>query len=136
MKLHLRLSFAILVFAQSGAWAQQSASPDDSLNSSQIYQLIGGACPGMVNSIMNRMQGQAALEARAVNTDQVCKCTEERYLFDSRLQNYLDTDKTKLKERLNSAHLKSYFIVRLAESVFSCLSADMELSLQATSPEK
>jgi len=93
-------------------------------------------CPATVNQMGAEAILGPALSKRPINSREVCNCAEGEFSSDKRLQEFLTVDALALQQRVQSEHLKSYVALRLMQSILVCLSADMELSLRATSPSE
>ncbi len=111
----------------------------------EIAPVLGGkklteemlrVCPDMVKQMASAAILESALTKRPINTKEVCNCTYGEVGSDKRLQEFLTADPLALQQRLESEHLKSYATLRVIQSVLSCLSADMELSLRVTTPQQ
>lgn len=133
MKL-IKIGATMAIACVACACAAQSVDLSPTSAGKQMAGEFQRVCPDMIKQFTGMTELEPALTKRPIKIKEVCSCTEGEFSSDKRLQEFLTADPLALQQRLQSQHLKSYVILRWMQSVMSCVSADMELSLRATSP--
>lgn len=94
-------------------------------------KMMGAACPAMVTQMTSKLEGQEALKAKPINTQEVCGCTTNAFMADQKMKGFLKPGDPDAKQKIESTAFKSYMSVRLMSSIFNCLNQQMEVALQA-----
>jgi hypothetical protein len=104
----------------------QAQSPVDLL-----AKQVSAACPQFVGRLTANPNLAATSSARPISDSAVCSCAESRIAADPRLRDSLSGDQQALKAKLQGPSVKSYVLLRMTESMLSCLATEFDASANA-----
>jgi hypothetical protein len=120
--------------------AQSAVAADKNPPSTDAYvlmtQMLAGQCSSQVSNIINDPDWAPLIKARPVNVSDICSCAMQGFKTDEKLKQALTFDVKLEPNRLESKKLRSYFVMRLVQSMFSCVSTEFSQVLNENDPMK
>jgi hypothetical protein len=115
------------------ALAFGQASPNNKVASSmqQYAPALALQCHEMAEELVKDPEFAPSFKIRPANLDEICRCTVQSVVTDPRIRERFEASAETLYERLKSDALKSYFFLRVTNSVLSCFVKETEVTLQA-----
>ena len=96
-----------------------------------LAKQVSAACPQFVGRLTANPSLAATSSTRPISDSAVCSCAESRIAADPRLRDSLSADQQALKSKLQNASVKSYVLLRMTESMLSCLASEFDASANA-----
>lgn len=132
MKLQKIALTAALALSLSSVFAEEEKTDRDLDIGSLLRVFIAAKCPEMVKSIASDADLKPVLQNRPTDLNGVCACAMGKLDADTKLKNSLNVPMEEAQTVMESKTHRAYFITRMMSSIFPCLGADLDQSLEAT----
>lgn len=129
--LNLRfLAFAGLCWIATNAIAEGPAIPSEPSHFPEFVQGTQATCAPAIARLVDRQGLAKVFSKRPVDVQSVCRCSSSSMLRDSKLIAMFNVPEEKLAPQLEGeSALMDYFRARMMQTLFECLSIDIEKSL-------
>ena len=124
-----RFILCLLLTASVFSARAQSASGSD-----RIRKFVQGACPSYAAKLNSDPILADALKSREISSEALCRCIDEKFSEDKKLEVALDVDEATLMQLVKSKQFESYTMLRLMHSGMTCLAPQLESALDAAKP--
>lgn len=105
------------------------------LSASPAYQVIYQNCPKLTAGLMSQPDFVSIFQHRAINIDNVCACSANAALSDTRLKRLAKLSKTDFDGSFQDVTFRSYFVVRMTQSILGCFSTELDVVLKGVDLE-
>lgn len=106
------------------------------ISGSQAYKLVYQNCPKLTDSLLLQPDFVAIKKHSAVDVAKVCSCAGKATLSDSRLKKFAKLSEAEFDRGFQDHMLRSYFTVRMTQSILSCFAIELDAVLNSVNLDK